>query len=422
MRHVVALLLVTALVLAGAWWIQHLVGAVTLQAGSYTVQAPLSVAVVSVLLFAALIYGVYRILDALFGLRHVARGISVRGARRKGEQAVTQTLVALAAREGQTAKQQVQRARQFLGDTPQTLFLAASAGTMAGDQAYATEAFEKLSTHRDGAFLGLRGLLSQAVAREDWVRASDLARQAEKVRPGAGWLRSERSDYAARSGDWQEALLLNRDAAPHAALAAAAAEAESDPVRALKLAKDAFKRDPGLAAAGLAYARRLRESGSEKSAQDVLRKTWARSPQPDVAAMALAPSADRLARLKAGQALVRDAAESADSHFLLARLSLDAGLPDDARREAMAAERAGLKQRRLYLLMADIADAGGDDETHRAEAREALKRAAVAEPDPVWHCGACGSTLGTWHPACPNCHAVGRVRWTIPAPEVLAAE
>jgi HemY protein len=349
-------------------------------------------------------------------LRHVARGFNARGARRKGEQAVTQTLVALAAREGQTAKQQVQRARQYLGDTPQTLLLAASAGTMAGDQVYATEAFEKLSVHRDGAFLGLRGLL-----REDWVRASDLARQAEKVRPGAGWLRSERSDYAARTGDWQEALLLNRDAAPHAALAAAAAEAESDPARALKLAKDAFKRDPGLAAAGLAYARRLRESGSEKSAQDVLRKTWARSPQPDVAAMALAPSADRLARLKAGQALVRDAAESADSHFLLARLSLEAGLLDDARREAIAAERAGLKQRRLYLLMADIADAAGDDDTHKFAAREALKRAAMAEPDSVWHCGACGSALGAWQPACPNCHAVGRVRWTAPQAEVLAA-
>jgi HemY protein len=417
MRHVIAFLVVTALVLAGAWWIDHLVGALTVQAGSYTVQAPLSVAVVALLLFALVVYGVYRLLDALFGLRHVVRGTRVRGARRRGEQAVTQTLVALAAREGQTAKAQIQRARQYLGDTPQTLLLAASAGNMAGDQAMANEAFEKLATHREGAFLGLRGLLNQAVAEENWGRATELARRAEKVHPGTSWLRGDKAERTARTGDWQEALLLNRDAAPHAALAAAAADAEPDPVKALKLAKDAFKRDPGLVAAALAYARRLREAGQEKSALDILRKAWARSPHPELASMALAPAPDRLARLKAAQALVRDAAESAESHFLLARLAFEAGLNDEARRHAEAAERAGLKQRRMYALKADIADSAGDADAQHT----ALKQAAVAEPDPIWHCGACGVSLAGWHPACPNCHAVGRVRWATQQPEVLAA-
>jgi len=421
MRHVIALLVVTAVVIAGAWWVQHLVGAVTLQAGSYTIQTPISVAVVALLIFGFAVYILYRILDWLLGLRYAVRGVSQRGARRKGDQAITQTLVALAAREGQTAKQQILRARHFLGDTPQTLLLTASAGTLAGDAAMATEAFEKLAVHRDGAFLGLRGLLSQAVAREDWVRAADLARQAEKSHPGAGWLRAERAVLATRTGDWQEALLLNRDAAPHAALAAAAAEAEPDRVKSLKLAKDAFKRDPSLPAAVLAYARRLREAGQEKSAQDVLRKGWARAPHPDIASMALAPAPDRLARLKAGQALVRAAAESAESHFLLARLSLEAGQTQDARREAAAAERAGLKQRRLYALMADIAEAEGNDDAHRAEARTALKRATSADADPSWHCGACGTSLGAWHPACSNCHAVGRVTWSSVQPDVMAA-
>jgi HemY protein len=417
MRHVLALLLVTAAVLGGAWWIQHLTGALSLQVGSYTIQAPVSVAVLALLVFALLLYAIYRLLDALFGLRHTVRGVSARGARRRGEQAMTRALVALAAREGQTAKQQINRARQYLGDTPHTLLLAASAGTMAGDSDMATAAFEKLAVHREGSFLGLRGLLSQAVAREDWGRANELARQAEKVQPGAGWLKSENT---AKTADWQEALLLSRDAAPHAALAAAAADAEADPAQALKLAKDAFRRDPGLPAAALAYARRLRETGSEKAAQDVLRKAWARVPHPDIAAMALAPAPDRLARLKAGQALVRGVAESADSHLLLARLSLDAGITGDALREAEAAQRAGLKQRRLYVLLADIADAAGSDEQHHAKALEALKQAAVADPDPAWACGACGAAQSAWHAACTNCHAVGRVRWTVPVSEVVA--
>jgi HemY protein len=413
MRHVVALLLVTAVVLAGAWWIEHLVGAITLQAGPYTVQAPISVAVVAALIFAATLYGIYRAIDALFGLRHAVRGVSTRGARRKGEQALTQTLVALAAREGHAAKQAITRARQYLGDTPHVLLLAATAGTMSGDSALATDAFEKLAAHRDGAFLGLRGLLSQAVAREDWLRASALARQAEKTHPSAAWLRTERTETAVRAGDWQDALLLNRDAAPHAALEAAAAEVAPDPVQALKLARDAFKRDPGLPAAALAFARRLREAGKEKAAQDALRKAWARTPHPDLATMALAPSPDRLARLKAGQSLVRDAAQSAESHFLLARLSLEAGQPEAAQRHLESAEVAGLYQRRVYLLAADIA-AAGDDEASRERQQDALRQAAAAAPDPLWQCAACGATPQAWHAACPACHAVGRIRWTTP--------
>jgi HemY protein len=289
--------------------------------------------------------------------------------------------------------------------------LAAYAAGITGDADAANEAFEQLAARKDAAFLGLRGLLSQAVAREDWPTANELAKKAEKVHPGTAWMRAERTQFAVRTGDWQEALLLNRDDTPHAALATAAAEAETDPARALKLAAGAFKRDPALAPAALAYARRLREAGKEKAAQDVLRRAWARAPHPDIAAYALAPAPDRLLRLKAAQALVRDAAESADSHILLGRLSLEAGLPAEAKRHADAAERTGLKQRRLYELFADIAEAAGTDDANKTEARAAKNRAAAAEPDPGWACTACGTTQTEWHPACPVCHSAGRVAW-----------
>jgi HemY protein len=414
MRVVVGILLLAVLAVAGAWWLDHLTGGLDLQVGSLSIQAPLSVAVLGVLVLGATLYGVFRLVEALFGIHHVVRRSGERGGRRKGEQAVTATLVALAAREGADAKRAAARARRYLGDTPQTLMLAAYAGTVSGDEEAATEAFEKLSGHKEASFLGLRGLLAQAVAKEDWARANDLAKQAERAHPGAAWLRAERSHLAMRTGDWQEALLLNRDDTPHAALAAAAAEAETDPAKALKLAKDAFKRDPGLPAASLAYARRLRDGGRPKAVLEVLRRAWARTPHPDIADFALAPSVDRLARLKAGQALVAEAPESADSHLLLGRLSLEAGLTGEAQRHAEAAERTGMKQRRLYLLMADIAEASGSDEAHLAQYREAMKRAADAEADPAWVCGACGTSHKSWQPGCPSCHTAGRIAWRVP--------
>jgi HemY protein len=124
--------------------------------------------------------------------------------------------------------------------------------------------------------------------------------------------------------------------------------------------------------------------------------------------------------LKAGQLLVRDAAESAESHLLLARLSLEAGLTGEALRHAEIAERGGLRQRRVYVLLADIAEATGTDEQHREAYGDALRRAAAADPDPAWLCEACGATHETWQPACPNCHSAGRVRWGTPHRGVTA--
>jgi HemY protein len=420
MRVVVGILLLAVLAVTASWWLEHLAGGIDLRVGSLTIEAPLSVVVLALLVFCVVLYGLYRLLYTLFTIHHAVRRSGERGSRRRGEQAVTATLVALAAREGADAKRAAARARRYLGDTPHTLMLAAYAGSVSGDETAASEAFEKLAAHKDASFLGLRGLLAQAVAKEDWGRANDLAKQAERAHPGAAWLRAERSHLAMRTGDWQEALLLNRDDTPHAALAAAAAEAETDPARALKLAKEAFKRDPALPAAALAYARRLREGGREKAAQEVLRRAWARAPHPDIAEFALAPSVDRLARLKAGQALVAEAAESADSHLLLGKLSLEAGLTGEAQRHAEAAERTGLKQRRLYLLMADIAEALGTDEAHLARYREAMKRAAGAEADPAWVCGACGTTHTAWQPGCPSCHTAGRIEWRAPLVAALA--
>src|SRR5439155_24956275 len=174
-----------------------------------------------------------------------------------GDVAVTRTLLALAAGERGDARREASRARRLLGDTPQTLLLAAEAGRLAGRDDEAQTAFRALAARQDAAFLGLRGLLRQAIEREDWAEAAALARQAEDVQPGAAWLRHERARLAVRAGNWSDALALADAEAPKAALAAAAAEAEPDASRALRLAKQAWQDDPSLPSAALAYATRL---------------------------------------------------------------------------------------------------------------------------------------------------------------------
>jgi HemY protein len=415
MRSILKLLVLTAVAVTAAWWIDHLTGGLSMQVGGLTIQTSLPVAVLTLGLFVLLLFVVFRVFSAIFGIRHVVRRGGDRRSRNKGETAVTNTLIALAAREPGDARREAARARRYLGDTPQTLLLAAYAGSIAGDDAEAEAAFQKLAERKDASFLGLRGLLRQAVAREDWDRAAELAREAERAHPGAAWLAVERTHLAVRTGNWREALQLTSGDGPTAALGAAAAEAEQDPKVAEKLAKDAWKRDRSLAPAAIAYGRRLRDAGKEKAAQSVLRETYTNAPHPDLAAFALAASPDRLARLKAATEFTAGAAAHPESQFLLAQLSLDAGLPGEALRHAEASRAAGMNQQRLFLLLAAIAEADGTEETHRDRQREALKAAAAADPDPAWCCESCGAVHNQWHAACPVCHKAGRIRWAVPA-------
>ncbi len=413
MRRVLLVLTVAIIVLAVAWFFASLPGTVTATVGDTTFQAGISVVALGLLVAFILLYGIFRLLGALVRLPG-ALGAR-RAARRRlgGDAATTRALVALAAGETAAARREAARARRLLGDTPQTLLLAAEAGRLAGRKDEADQAFHLLTTQREASFLGYRGLLREAMDREDWPEAATLARQAEAAHPGAVWLRAERSRLAIRTGHWAEALALADADAPKAALAAGAADAELNQTQGLKFAQLAWKDDPSLAPAALAYARRLREAGREKRAQAVIRQSWTLMPHPALAEFALAPIEDKLARAKAAQRLTEANPDHAESRLLLARTALDAGLTGEARRHAEAARAAGLNQRRLWLLLAEIEEEeSGDTEAGRLAQRDALRQAATADPDPVWLCSACHTQHPTWHPACPACSTAGSVRWS----------
>ncbi|MBV9686689.1 MAG: heme biosynthesis protein HemY, partial [Alphaproteobacteria bacterium] len=104
--------------------------------------------------------------------------------------------------------------------------------------------------------------------------------------------------------------------------------------------------------------------------------------------------------------------DSPESHFLLAQTSLAAGLTGEARHQAEAAQKAGMNERRLWMLLADIAEAEhGDSEEGHAAQRDALRQAALAEPDPEWRCTECGTPQPEWRAACPACGAVDSIKW-----------
>ena len=268
------MLLVAAVVLAGAWALAGLPGRISGEIGNFAFEAPTPIAALALALLFILLYGIFRLFGAALRLPRTLHRRQAARRRHAGDAALTRTLLALAAGESGDARREANRARRLLGDTPATLLLAAESGRLAGRLDEAEMAYRALADRDDAAFLGLRGLLRQAIEREDWSSATALARQAERVQPGAAWLRRERARLAVRAGEWADALALADADAPKAALAAAAAEAASDPGVALRLARQAWQDDPALAPAALAYASRLRAAGREHRALAAIRHSW----------------------------------------------------------------------------------------------------------------------------------------------------
>jgi HemY protein len=408
MRRVLFILFLAGAAILLAWQLLLLPGTVSADIGDLAIDLPVPVAALGLIFGFLLFYLAIRLIAALI---HLPRTLCLRRAarhRRQGDHAVTFALVALAAGDAGDARRQASRARRLLGDTPQTLLLTSEAGRLAGRTDETENALRALAARKDSALLGLRGLLRDAMARQDWVEAAALARQAEAAHPGAIWLRAERAQLAVRAGAWAEALALTSEKPKKAALAAAAAQAEENSARALRLARQAFDSDPSLTPAALAYATRLREAGRERRAQAVLRQAWTAAPHQDLADLALAPTGDSLARVQAAQRLAAANPNHAESHFLLARTDFAAGLTGEARRHVAAAHEAGMNQRRLWSLLADIEELeSGPTEASRA----ALKRAAAAEDDPGWQCFSCGTAHPAWRPACTGCGATGALHW-----------
>jgi HemY protein len=399
-------------IIAVAWLLAGIPGHVVASIGTFTVETSTPFAILLLAALVIVILIALRIVRGALGIPRTGAGWRRRHRLALGERAVTRVLIALAAGEQGTARKEARRARNLLGDSPQTLLLVAEAGRLSGREDEAEEAFRALTKQQGAKFLGLRGLLRQAVDRRDWREALVIANQAEAAHPGTVWLRQQRAELALQTENWADALELIGPDPRRPTYYIAAADAEPDPSRALSYAKQAWKQDPGFPPAVLAYASRLRAAGQEKRAQSCIANAWKLAPHPDLAAFALAAESDKLARAQAARRLVAGNPTNPESRVLLARVALDAGLTGEARHQVELAQTEGLNQRRLCLLLAEIEEQErGDTEAGRLAQRDALRRATTAEPDPHWQCASCHTDHAAWHPKCSTCGSVGTVQW-----------
>ena len=425
-RLIFWVLLILLLGAAAAWVAGH-PGALTLQWEGRNIEMPVGYAAGLLVLLLLALQLLYRFWHWL--RRGPGAWGSARAARRRrlGYRALTHGMVAVAAGDAVEAKRLAVKAEQLLDEPPLTLLLAAQAAQLGGDEAAAERYFSAMLERPETEFLGLRGLLAQAVRKQDRLTALRLATRARELRPNTPWVLRELFALQSAEGLWPDAETTLAQAIKHKALPAAegrraqaivafeqaqGAEQAGQPDRARKLALQAVSLSPDLVPAIVLAASLLAAAGKRRRAVNLLTESWIQVPHPDLAQAyaGLFPDEDAAERLRRAQELAAHRPDHVESRLVLAEAALAAGDLATARKQLEPLVKERLTPRTAGM-MAELEEKQYGD---AASAREWLIRAAHAAPDPAWICRTCGAQGQAWAARCGACGGFDTLHWQQP--------
>ena len=417
-----------AIAIAAVIWLVDQPGVVTVPWQGQIIEMPFGVfagAVLALMVLAAVAYRLYgtlarspKLIDRWLGGSRQSRGYNT----------LSQGLVAVAAGDAETARKLARKADGLLKDPSLTMLLQAQAAQLNGDERAAGIFFEKMLDRGDTEFLGLRGLLMQALREDDLLRALALAERARALQPKTPWLLRMAFDLEVRLRRWPDALetlaaavrikAFDIPIARHfkaVILVEQSREREADGRmdEAMRLAHQATNLEPELVPAVVREARLLARTGRDRQAVRAVEKAWAKAPHPLLAEVAqdIAPANEApLARAQRYERLFRQQPTHRESHIALAEAELAAELWGQARDHLLKAE-ADEPTRRVYRLLAELEIREKNDPE---AARGWLVKSEAAPPDPVWACRSCGAVAPIWSAICPSCNAFDSMVWESP--------
>ncbi len=350
-----------------------------------------------------------------------------RNRERKGFQALSEGLMALASGEGRTAMTKAQKAGKLLDRPELTDLVTAQAAEMTGDRKKAEEAYKRLIKRDETKFVGVRGILRQKLADGDTDTALKLAEKAFTLRPKHEETQDTLLKLQTRTEDWTGARktlnaklkagnmprdLHKRREAVLGLSKAQAVIGENSTIEMREAAIEANRLSPDLIPAAVLAARSYIEQGKKRNALRIVKKAWEAHPHPDLArAFAeIEPGETPEARLKRFQQILRLKPEHRETKLLNAELHIAAEDFPGARR-ALGDLPDSDPDARVLTLMAAIERGEGSDD---AIVRGWLARALTAKRGPQWVCENCHNIQAEWSPVCKNCESFDTLSWTIP--------
>lgn len=347
-----------------------------------------------------------------------------RSRERRGFNALAGGLISMAEGDGKAALVKARKAERLL-DRPQlTRLVVAQSAEAAGQRSIAKDYYKQLAAEPRTAYVGVKGLLDQALRAGDKTRALSLAEHAFGLKAREPELLTTLFDLQCEAGQWEGARrtleanaktgAITRDVAERRAAVLMVAESRAatikgEAARSRELIAGAHRKAPGLIPASVTLAEQQHADGATRKAEKTLREAWRREPHPDIAAAfaALAPEETPETRRRRFRELTKLNPDNPETRMLSAELALAAGDSGGAR-IAMGDLAETHPTARALALMAAIerADGGGD-----ALVRGWLARAVAAPRAAQWTCANCGAQHNEWTPVCRRCEAFDTLAW-----------
>jgi HemY protein len=187
---------------------------------------------------------------------------------------------------------------------------------------------------------------------------------------------------------------------------------DTQSVEAREAAISAQKSSPDLIPATTMAARALIQKGDKKTATRIVKKAWAGTAHPDLAAVfaEIEPEETAIQRLKRFKPLL-DAQPLADESRLLQAELLIAAEDFPAARRALGDLVESHPTQMALAIMAAVERGEGSDD---AVVRGWMARAVTAPRGPQWCCDKCQAIHAEWNPICSNCSGFDTLSWREP--------
>lgn len=409
MLRLILFLVVAAALAWVAVWFANNPGQVIISLEATETVLPLGIAIAILAAITAAGVVVYELWRWVVGLPRQIRENREHNRKLRGYQELTHGLIAAAAGDVTGARVHTKQAEKLLDSSAATLLLSAQTAQLEGKEDVAQLKFEQMLKRPQTEFLGVRGLLADAVKRGDQEEALALAKRAYQRSPSTSWVLTTYFDLLTRNGQWAEAYELIGDMAREKLLSGPEASRRRAlmkhmlAVDALEEGKDREALDLGKRAAGLApaftpatvtAAEAAKRIGKVKVAKRLIEDCWTLEPHPELARAyaELVPGETAVERLNRCARLEKLRPGHLVTQMVMAELAMNARHWDTAKRHLDQAISVG-PTAGTYRLYAEYerASGGGD-----AKARDWLAKAADAPADKCWVCDDTGEVLGDW--------------------------
>ena len=433
---------IVLLVLASVW-IALRPGRVDLAWEEFEISVHFGLFLFIILLIFLISMGLYRLCIGLARWPVRMRAFRDQTMIRKGNRALIRGFVGAAAGDARRVQSCAREALNRLGeDHGLALLLSAQAARMRGDLGGANQAYESLMAQEDTAFLGLRGLIHNALDAGQTQEALSYAKKAQSLYPKQPWVQKLLYTLHIRSGHWDEAekllpkLRFGRDWTPlearqaHIALLVLRAEAldAQGSEDAEFILWKAWRLDRTFAP----VIARLIPFVSRRRAISLVYKAWKRAPHPDLVAlwMDLAPhlankqitDAKAQTKLKFNKKPVTVAGflwmerlrlarpECVEGYIGAAQAAFEEGLWGEARARLEEAERLR-PCARVYRLRGDLEMRATQDSDSAAHW---YALADTAPPERVWTCRESGRIYAHWSALAEPHGSFNTIVWDFP--------